>query len=235
MEAELIPDRVGALSGRAAAYTPRVPSELASLLEPERSALVVFECLEGVLGERSFLPGLAASAREAGLVERVRELAGTARRCGVRVLYCTLAKRADGVGDPGNLPLQRRLRAAGGVAAPPDLGGVVARLAPQPGDIEVRREHGLTGFHASGLDDLLRHSGVRSVVLTGVSLNLGVLGTAIEAANRGYHVVIPADGVAADPPGYAEALLRHTLRHIAWITTCADVARHWADALAHRD
>ena len=38
-----------------------------------------------------------------------------------------------------------------------------------------------------------------TVVATGVSVNLGVLGLAIEACNLGYQVVVPRDAVAGHP------------------------------------
>lgn len=205
-----------------------MPRDLAPLLRPEHSALVVFECLEGVLGEQSLLPGLAAAARDAGIVPAIAGLAGAARSCGARVFYCTVEKRADGLGEPANTPLQQRLRETGGGA--PSLGGVIPALRPEAGDVVVSRKHGLTGFHASGLDDWLRHTGVGTVVLCGVSLNIGVLGTAIEAANHGYRVVVPTNCVASDPPEYASQVLRYSLRNLAWLTTREEIERVWGAA-----
>jgi nicotinamidase-related amidase len=54
----------------------------------------------------------------------------------------------------------------------------------------------VTAFYGTPLDQLLRNCGVRTVVLTGVSTNLGIPGSAIEAVNRGYSVVIPEDCTA---------------------------------------
>jgi len=207
--------------------------DLSPLLRPEHSALVVFECLEGVIGPESMLPGLAAAARDTGMVPNIAGLAEAARRASVRVFYCTVERRADGVGHPASSPLDRRLReAVGGAAGGPDLGDVIAPLRPEPGDVVVRREHGLTGFYESGLDAYLRNTGVRTIALTGVSLNIGVLGTAIEAVNRGYAVVVPTDCVAADPPEYAEPLLRYSLRNLAYLSTAQEVAAHWSRELA---
>ena len=205
--------------------------DLGQLLRRDRCALIVFECHEGVLGERSFLPGLAAAARDAGLVARIAALAECARESAVPVVYCTRRTPSDGSDDGSNLPLQRRLRArGGGQASGPDLGDIVAGLKPARTDVVVDRERGLTGFHETRLDDVLRRAAVQTVVLTGVSLNLGVLGTAIEAVNRGYCVVLPTDCVVADPAGYAESLLRHTLRNIAFLGTSDDVRAVWRAA-----
>lgn len=206
-----------------------MPIELAPLLRPEHAGLVVFECLEGVIGEQSHLPGLATAAREVDLVENIRQLADAARSASVRVFYCTLEKRADGVGSPATSPLEQRMKQSGGGApGGPNLGSFVEPLRPQPDDVVICREHGLTGFHESGLDLYLRNTGVRTVVLTGVSLNIGVVGTAIEAVNRGYSVVVPTDCVAGDPPEYGEQLLRYSLRNLAYLTTASEIAGHWS-------
>jgi len=92
----------------------------------------------------------------------------------------------------------------------------------------VERHAGLTGFHGSGLDAALRELGAETIVLTGVSLNLGVAGTAIEAVNHGYTVVVPPDCVAADPAEYAEAALRHAIRQVAFLVPSEDVAAAWS-------
>ncbi|MEE8312809.1 MAG: isochorismatase family protein, partial [Myxococcota bacterium] len=59
---------------------------------------------------------------------------------------------------------------------------------------------------------------------------IGILGTTIEAMNRGYRVVLPTDCVAADPPEYAEQVLRYTFRNIAFLTTAAQIADAWGVA-----
>lgn len=55
------------------------------------------------------------------------------------------------------------------------------------------------------------------MIITGVSLNIAVLGTAIEAMNRGYTVVVPSDCVASDPAEYAEHAMRFSMRNIAFV------------------
>jgi nicotinamidase-related amidase len=69
---------------------------------------------------------------------------------------------------------------------------------------------------------------VRTVVATGVSVNLGVLGLAIEAVNLGYRVVVPRDTVAGIPEEYAEAVLDNTFPLIATVTTVEDLLGAWS-------
>jgi nicotinamidase-related amidase len=58
-------------------------------------------------------------------------------------------------------------------------------------------------------------------------VNIGVLGTAIEAVNRGYTVVVPTDCVAGDPPEYAEQALRYSVRNIAFLSTRTEIETIW--------
>ncbi len=200
-------------------YALPMPFDPTPLLAPESTAVVVFECQEGVIGPESVLPGLAAAVREAGVVERIAALASTARERGVPVVYATLRHAPDRPRARGTTPLEHRLqREGGGDAVPPfDMGPVVGALAPHAGDVVVERHAGITGFHGSGLDAALRDVGASTIVLAGVSLNIGIVGTAIEAVNHGYTVVVPPDCVAADPAEYAEATLRHSIRQLAFL------------------
>jgi nicotinamidase-related amidase len=190
-------------------------------LDPARTALVVFECQEGIVGTDSVLPGLAAAVREGDVLSNIARLADAARASGVPVVYCTFER---GARSTMNTPLEIRMRAGG--HAPPSMGPIVAELAPADGDVVIARSEGLTGFHGTGLDDALGPS--RTIVLTGVSVNIGILGTAIEAVNHGYTVVVPTDCVAGDPPDYAEAALRYSLRNLAFLSTSTDIADAWS-------
>jgi len=205
----------------------RMPYDLTPHLDPRHCALVVFECMEGVVGASSQLPGLARAVREGKVLDHIASLADAARGAGVHVVYCEVEKRSDGLGNPFNTPLERRLREASSEGKVAAMGPTVAEVAPQPGDIVIAREHGLTGFYESGLDAYLRNIGARTVVLVGVSVNVGIMGTSMEAVNRGYTVVVPTDCVASDPPEYAELALRYSIRNVAFLSTSAEVASAW--------
>ncbi|MHB8463973.1 MAG: cysteine hydrolase family protein [Acidimicrobiales bacterium] len=98
----------------------------------------------------------------------------------------------------------------------------------------MRREQGLTGFYATALDAYLRNTDVSTVILTGVSLNIAVLGTAIEAMNRGFTVIVPEDCVASDPPEYAEAAMRYTMRNVAFVVPSQTILDFWRDGTTPR-
>lgn len=199
--------------------------DLEPLIDPASTAVVVFECQAGILGPGSPLPGLKGAAEAGAMLERLGKLLAAAREAGVRVFYVTVAKRRDGVGNAFNTPIERRIRTSDGKVF--DAGPICDEVAPSPGDVVLKREHGVTGFFESGLDTYLRNTGIRQIVLGGVSVNIGILGTAIEAVNHGYTVVVPPDCVAGDPPEYAEQALRYAVRNVAFLFSSDEIGACW--------
>ncbi len=204
-----------------------MPVDLGELLHPSRAALLMMECQEGIIGGGK-LNALADAVARHGIVERIATLLHAARRAQVPVFHCTMARRPDGGGAVANC-----LLLAAGRKGTPLLPGspqqaVVAPLAPAGDDWVVTRFHGITPFHGTELDAILRNLGVRTVVATGVSVNVGITGLTIEAVNAGYQVVIPRDAVTGTPDAYVDAVFEHTLRLLATVTTTGRVAEAWA-------
>ena len=207
-----------------------MPIDLRQVLEPARTAVLVIECQEGIVGAASPLRELAEAVRESAMLQRLGGLLACARAAGARVVHCTVENRPDGLGQLSNTPIGARALAApraGGMAAGADGAAIVAELGPDPSDVLAPRDHGLTAFHETGLDVLLRSAGVRTVVVTGVSINIAITGAAIDAVNRGYTVVIPTDCVAGAPASYAQDALRHSLRNLAYLATAEQICAQW--------
>jgi nicotinamidase-related amidase len=204
-----------------------VPLDLTPYLDPATTAVVTLEVQENLLlPERAMIPGLAAHAHTIGLIDRLALLFASARRVGVPVIYVIDERRADGLGGARNLRVTRSM-VDNTIAG---HGPIVAELTPEPSDIVIEREHGMTGFFTTPLDTYLRNLDVTTVVLTGVSANIAVNGTSIEAMNLGYRVVVPSDCIAGDPPEYVEQLLRYTIRNVAFVAPVQGILDHW-DAL----
>lgn len=207
-----------------------MPIDLGALLDPKATAVVTIECQRGVVGSAGALSAIADAVRENGLLPRIGRVLGAARAAGVPVLHGTVVRRSDGGGSSVNC----RLLAAGRKAKGPGMiaGTEPAMLAPELGPAEndyvVPRHHGVSVFHDSELDSILRSLGIRTVVLLGVSVNVAVTGTAIEAVNRGYQVVVPNDGVTGVPREYVAAVIENTLRMLATVPSCDEVVAAFA-------
>ena len=67
------------------------------------------------------------------------------------------------------------------------------QLAPQPGDIVVRKTR-VGAMSTTDLDRQLRDRGIDTLVLAGLSTSGVVLSTLIEAADRDYRLYVLSDG-----------------------------------------
>lgn len=209
---------------------PNPPSQsLEDLASKGRAAILTMELQRGVVGDLASIRPLADVVDAAGLPKRVAELLAVGRAAGIPVIHCRAAFRRDRAGTTLNIPLVNRL------LADPDymeIGSeaveVLPELGPAPSDLDSVRLHGMSPFHGTDLDPKLRSLGVETVVVTGVSLNVGIPGTVIEALNHGYHVVLVTDCVTGYPPEYADMVLANSLARITTQTTAAELAALWS-------
>jgi nicotinamidase-related amidase len=202
--------------------------DLSALAAPARSAVLTMEIQRGVIGDLSPFPQLAEAAHEVGVVPNTARLLASARSHRIPVIHCTAEFRADRAGSTVNCQLMAAVARNPDhmlVGTPPTE--LIEGLGPEPGDLVSSRFHGVSPFSGTSLDTWLRSLDVRTVVATGVSVNLGVLGLAIEAVNLGYSVVVPRDAVAGLPTEYADAVLDQTFPLIATVTTVDALLDAW--------
>lgn len=205
-----------------------MPIDLAALLAPAHTAIVTSEVQNGVVGEPSALPVLAEAA-QAAMVPNLGKLLPVARGAGVQVVHCTAYRRADGKGANRNARLFAGVQRSP-VALLPGTPAVevVAELGPEPEDLVLTRTHGLNPFGGTDLDAVLRNLGIRTVVATGVSVNVAITNLVMDAVNLGYDVVVPRDAVTGIPQEYADAVIDNTLSLLATVVTTADLLDLWS-------
>ncbi len=205
-----------------------MPVSLSELAAPDTCAVLTMEIQRGVVGDLSSFPQLAEAAARAGVVPNTVKVLSAARRLHIPVVHCTAEFRADRSGTTINCQLvAAALRNPEHLLVGTPATELMPGLGPEPGDLVSARLHGVSPFTGTSLDTWLRNLGVRTVVATGVSVNLGILGLAIEAVNLGYRVVIPHDTVAGLPPDYAEAVLSTTLPLISTLTSADELIDAW--------
>ena len=197
-------------------------------LRPDRSALLLVELQEGVVGGASALPQLAEAAARVDLVPHAGRLASAARTAGVPVVHCTAENLPDGFGVNRNARLFAGARRAGLTNEPGSaLVRPVPALGPDPGDLVLPRYHGLSPLTGGPLDSLLRNAGIGTVVVAGVSLNVAVTNVVFDAVNRGYQAVVATDAVVGLPVEYGDAVLTHSLALLATLATTAEIEAAW--------
>jgi nicotinamidase-related amidase len=204
-----------------------MPLDLAALVDPAHTAIVTSEVQNGVVGERSALPALAEAAA-AEMLPNLARLLPAARSAGVQVVHCTAYRRADGKGANHNARLFMGVRKSPVALLPGTTEvEVVPELGPEPDDLLLTRTHGLDPMAGTDLDPVLRNLGVRTIVVTGVSVNVAVTNLVMDAVNRGYDVVVPQDAVCGIPREYAHAVIDNTLSLLAAITTTDALVAIW--------
>ena len=201
---------------------------LEELVHPARTALVFQELQRGVVGDESALPALAEAARQVGVIPNATRLGAAARVAGVPVIHATAENLPGGFGVNRNARLFAGTRRAGGENAPRS-----SSVEPMPGlyeegDLLLPRYHGLSPLTGGPLDSLLRNSGVTTIVLAGVSLNVAIPNVVFDAVNRSYQVIVVADAVAGTPSEYGDQVIENCLRLLATIATTEDVTKAWS-------
>jgi len=208
-----------------------MPVNVAELVDPATTALITMEVQRGVCGDLATMPALADVVAAHGTLGGIASVLRSARAAGVPVVHCTFSMVPDRAVSPLNTPLLQRL------SKNPDhlLHGTPAvevcpELGIDPTDLFSDRHHGMSPFIGTGLDDTLRSRGVTTVVVTGVSLNLGIPGAVIEAVNFGYRVVVVRDCVIGVPVEYGEQILTNSLPVVATIVTSEALSQAWQGA-----
>ena len=206
-----------------------VQERLRRLLAPDQCAVLLQELQEGVVGAMSGLPALAEAVEQSGLVPKAARVAAMARRVGVPVIHCTAEGLPGGFGANTNARLFAAARKSGMQNLPgSDSARPVQDLGPFDADVVLPRLHGLSPMTGSPLNSLLRNSGISTVVVMGVSLNVAIPNLVFDAVNRSYQVVVVSDAVAGVPPEYGAQMIAHTLSLVATIATSDEIARIWS-------
>ena len=190
----------------------------------ERAALLINECQNGMVNPAvAANDGIVAESSRRDIIGRIAELAVVCRQRGVPVVHNTIVPRADYVGTRTSCLLLGALVKSGVVVEGSPGADIHPALGPEVGDIVVQRVHGLSPFHGTELEPVLRDLEVQTVIVVGVSTNVGVPGACLEAINRGFTAVVAEDATAGGWQEAHEFQVRHTLPLLASVSTVAEI------------
>jgi nicotinamidase-related amidase len=163
-------------------------------LDVRRSALVLLDYQNyGVHPDGYWskaMPGLVE--RVAPALERTKRALEAARAAGLTVIHIGNAWREGHPDINPYTPWQADAKAAG--RSTEGSWGIefYEPLAPANGELVVRKR-AVSGFAGTELDRLLRVHDVATLVIAGIVTNFVAEGTARDASDRGYRVVVLAD------------------------------------------
>ena len=197
---------------------------MAITIDKEHSALLVMDFANDVVHEDGAFKGAGFPQMVAqnDVFGKTARLLDAARRAGLKVIYASVKFR------PGYPELNR---SAGLNQEIVELNSLVEgtwgaaiheAVAPQEGDLVITKR-GVSAFAGSDLANLLSASGITTLLLSGVSTNFVVEGTARDAVDRGYSVVVVRDCCAAVSQAAHNTALTTALPSLGAITTSEDV------------
>jgi isochorismate hydrolase len=96
--------------------------------------------------------------------------------------------------------------------------GILASLAPEPGDLVISKLR-YSAFHATSLADELARRGRDQIILCGVFAHIGVLLTAVDAFSRNIETFLVADAVADFSAAEHQAALEYAAGRCAVVAT----------------
>jgi nicotinamidase-related amidase len=206
-----------------------MPEPLSNLLAPDETALLTVEMQRGIVGDLAKPNPLTERVAEKELVNKIASLGDAARSAGARVIHCTTAFRSDRAGTFLTTALVKySTRDPEFLLEGSDSAALVPQLGPADQDLISHRNHGVAPFGGTSLDPLLRSLGVKRIVVTGVAVNLAILGCVIEAVNAGYEVFVVDDAVAGFPEAFEQEILERSIALLARRVTTDDVVAAWS-------
>ena len=153
-------------------------------LDPNKTALVLIDLQNAIVGMNP-VPHTAAQ-----VVENSKKLADAFRVHGAPVVYV----RVD-LNDFVNLPVDQPHN-RGDKPLPAAASEIAPSAGFQPGDILITKRH-WGAFAGTDLEQQLKSRGIDTVVLTGISTNVGVESTARQGTGLGFAFVVVEDACSA--------------------------------------
>jgi len=196
-------------------------------MQPQETALVHVDVQGGVVPPSSFEGNIrkargltaytfgwpspeVAAERSMEVVERIGEVATTARDANIRnvfVLHAHQPDLSDAAGEWAEMHERTHDLKIGNVLPGAEESGgyhiegsasteLPEYFRPDMGDILVRK-HKFSAFFQTSMDTVLRNMGVKNIFFTGFMVNGCVMATMLDAFQRGYRVILIRDCTTA--------------------------------------
>lgn len=192
-----------------------------------------------------------AYASKGGIFDRVgQDISGTkividnnykivsaARSAGIKIIYLKMKIVPDltdnaGLDSPsmhkgiGLTKMARKPKFKGKfMAQNPWNEEIVEELKPQIGDIVIEKKR-YSGFGGTNLDQILKNSNIKYLVITGIATNSCVESTLRDAYDLDYWPILVADATNNAGPSFTQqATLWNVEVFLGWVTTTSDILK----------
>ncbi len=192
---------------------------MALKIDKERTALLAMDFQNDIVHKNGSLKdfGFAAMVQQNDVLSKTAQLLEAARRSGIKVIHIVVRFRRGYQERPANGGLFRGCIEANALIEGTWGAEIHEAVAPQNGEPLVTKR-AVSAFYGSDLDALLATGGINTILLCGVATNFVIEGTARDAVDRGYNVVIVGDCCASMSQESHDAALNTSLPFLTTIT-----------------
>jgi len=183
-------------------------TDTALSIDPTTTALVLIDLQRGIVAADTF------PTKSMEVVTRAARLAAACRDAGVTVILVHVDPGPDGILFPRVQADQPRPP----MKPPADFAEFVPELGQQPTDVVVTK-HQPNAFYNTDLEVQLIRRRIRTIILGGISTNLGVEATARSAHERAYEQVFVPDVMAARDGDMHDHTIRRVLPTMGRVRT----------------
>jgi len=189
-------------------------------LDPKKTALVLIDLQQGILGYGK------APRSGADVVTTSAALAQHFRAVNAPVVLVRVGWSAD-FGDALKQPVDQPAAVPPG-GLPANWWDFPAELAVEERDIKITKRQ-WNAFFGTELDLQLRRRGIDTIVIGGISTNIGVESTARAAYELGYSLVLVEDAMSCPALEHHQASLNHIFPRLGLVRQSGDVLSALAD------
>ena len=183
------------------------------IIDKARTALVMIDLQKGIVSSPT-LPHAADT-----VIAHAAQLARAFRRKNMPVFLVRVAPSHDGR-DRLEPIADKKMQI--GISRSPDWSEIVPELGPEEGDfIITKRQWG--AFYGTELDLQLRRRNIDSIVLCGISTNVGVESTARFAYEYGYQQIFAEDACSARSVEDHEHPMKTVFPRMGRVRTCKEI------------
>ncbi len=158
--------------------------------------------------------GLPAEVARRNVIANTKQLLHAARRAKLPVIHVSGVTRPGLAGSPRNAAVWQALAAMGALLEGTWGAQLHDELKPEDGEMVVIKRR-VSAFYHSDLQLALRDVGATAIILCGVATNYVVEGTARDAADAGFVVLIAEDCCAT----VSEAVHQASIQAVGMLTT----------------
>jgi nicotinamidase-related amidase len=183
------------------------------VIDGSKTALVVIDLQKGIVA-RSTLPYGTRT-----VIANAAKLADAFRKNSMPVfLVHVVASDADRLKPIAD----QQPWSARGQPPPKDFADIIPELGPRENDVVIAKKQ-WGAFYGTELDLQLRRRGLHTIVLCGISTNIGVESTARFAYEYGYQQIFASDAMGANSAEEHNGALNYIFRRIGRVRTTEQI------------